>query len=114
VPFAALIARLLDRFDGLTTRTAGEPPGGAVPPGLRARLEARAAQVPLLADETRWRQVHDYSARSGREIYLDGKVGRLTYGPEARPFLPLLAAGEIVHLGKNPASGCGRLAVGTA
>ena len=38
------------------------------------------------------------------ELLLGGKVGRLIYGVEAARFLPILKAGEILHVGKNPTS----------
>ena len=41
-------------------------------------------------------------------------MGRLLYGGDAARFLPILRAGEILHLGKNVASGCGRLQVDLA
>lgn len=44
-------------------------------------------------------------------MLLGGRVGRLLYGGEAARFLPILQAGEILHLGKNTASGCGRIRV---
>jgi len=77
----------------------------------RPDQEAEAARVLLLADETDWERVRDDSARGDKEIHLGGKVGRLVYGKEAMPFLPILQAGEILHVGKNPAAGCGRMAV---
>jgi hypothetical protein len=38
-------------------------------------------------------------------------VGRLVYGPGAAAFVHVLCAAEILHLGKNPTFGCGRLRV---
>ena len=67
--------------------------------------------MPLIRDRTRWIEVKDYSARSRSELRLGGKVGPLLYGEEAARFLPILRAAEILHLGKNPASGCGRIRV---
>jgi hypothetical protein len=55
--------------------------------------------------------VPDYSARSRSELLLGGKVGRTVYGASAARFLPLLRAGEILHVGKNAASGNGRIQV---
>jgi CRISPR-associated endoribonuclease Cas6 len=107
VPFELLIARILDRFAGLF----GEGSSKLLGPALRPALEAEAADVPLLVDETEWLEVRDYSARSNAEMLLGGKVGRLVYGPEAARFLPVLRAGEILHVGKNPAAGCGRIEV---
>ncbi|MCP4006080.1 MAG: CRISPR system precrRNA processing endoribonuclease RAMP protein Cas6 [bacterium] len=68
-------------------------------------------QPPQLPGRTRWLEVKDYSARSRSELKLGGKVGQLIYGEEATRFFPILRAGEILHLGKNPASGCGRIRV---
>ncbi|MGH9361779.1 MAG: CRISPR system precrRNA processing endoribonuclease RAMP protein Cas6, partial [Thermoanaerobaculia bacterium] len=96
-----------DRFAGLY----GEQSSDLLRPEIRSVVEAEAVRVPLLADTTRWIEVPDYSARSGAEMLLGGKVGRLLYGGEAARFLPILRAGEILHVGKNTASGCGRIQV---
>jgi hypothetical protein len=107
VPFGLLVARILDRFQGLFGDSASE----VLHPAIRSAIEAEAAQVQLLFDETEWREVKDYSARTGAELLLGGKVGRLVYGPEAARFFPILRAGEILHVGKNPTAGCGRIEV---
>lgn len=107
VPLRLLVARVLDRFRSLYGDDASE----ILHPGIREVIEAQADQVRLLADETEWREVADYSARSRSELLLGGKVGRLVYGEEAAPFFPILRAGEILHVGKNTTSGCGRIAV---
>ena len=107
VPFEVLIARILDRFQGLY----GDDTSQALAPATREALEAAAAQVPLVVDETRWVEVHDYSARQRAELRFGGKVGRLIYGEGAARFMPILRAGEILHVGKNPTSGCGRIGV---
>jgi CRISPR-associated endoribonuclease Cas6 len=107
VPFALLIARILDRFQGLY----GESSSEILHPAIRPTVEAEASRVPLLVNETEWIEVKDYSARSGAEMLLGGKIGRLVYGPGAARFFPILQAGEILHLGKNPTAGCGRIEV---
>jgi CRISPR-associated endoribonuclease Cas6 len=107
VPFEVLIARILDRFKDLFGAAAEE----ILDARLRTDLEAEAARVPLRLDETEWWEVRDFSARSGAEMLLGGKVGRLVYGPEAARFFPILRAGEILHVGKNPTAGCGRIEV---
>ncbi len=107
VPLEILVARTLDRFRGLYSASASE----ILRPQVRKTIEAEAARVPLLRDRTRWLEVRDYSARSRRELLLGGKVGCLSYGEEATRFFPILQAGEILHLGKNAASGCGRIQV---
>lgn len=107
VPFELLIARILDRFAGLYGSEASE----VLRPEIRAAIEAEAARVPVVEDGTRWLEVRDYSARSRSELLLGGKVGRTTYGEGAARFLPILRAGEALHVGKNAASGCGRIQV---
>lgn len=107
VPFELVVARILDRFAGLYGKDASD----ALRPEIRGPIEAEAARVPVLSDDTRWLEVTDYSARSGSVLLLGGKVGRAVYGEGAARFLPILRAGEILHLGKNTASGCGRILV---
>ncbi len=107
VPFEILVARSLDRFRGLY----GDGASDLLQPAIRRAIEADAARVPLIRDRARWIEVKDYSARSRSELKLGGRVGQLVYGEEATRFLPILRAGEILHLGKNPASGCGRIRV---
>ncbi len=107
VTFDLLVARILDRFHGLYGDGASE----LVRPPVRAEIEEAASRVPLLRDDTRWIEVRDYSARTGSELLLGGLSGRLVYGEPAARFLPVLRAGEVLHLGKNPASGCGRMRI---
>jgi hypothetical protein len=107
VPFQVLIARILDRFKDLF----GPAADTVLDARLRTRLESEATQAPLLLNETDWLEVKDYSARANAELLLGGKVGRLVYGPAAARFLPILQAGEILHVGKNATSGCGRVGV---
>lgn len=105
--FEVLIARILDRFRGLFGDRASE----VLRPENRARMEDEAARVPLVRDETRWIDVPDYSARSRSALLMGGLMGRLVYGEGAARFLPILRAGEILHVGKNPTAGCGRMEV---
>ncbi len=110
LPFELLVGRALDRLRGVFGEAAIEDISGP----SREAIELEAARVQLLSDRTRWVEVKDYSSRSGRELYLGGRVGRLTYSDEAARFFPLLRAAEVLHLGKNVASGCGRVRVDLA
>jgi hypothetical protein len=76
---------------------------------FRGLLEAAGA-VPVLAAETRWVDWSRYSARQEASMNLGGLVGRVRYGggERLRPFLPFLAAAEVVHVGKNATFGLGR------
>ncbi len=107
VPFEVLVGRVLDRFRGLYGDRASE----ILRPSVRSAIETRASAVGLVEDETRWVEVKDYSARNRTELLLGGKMGRMVYGEGASSYLPILTAGEILHVGKNPASGCGRMRV---
>jgi hypothetical protein len=121
IAFDLLIARILDRFQGVycppfLDHGAEEPcVHSSTPeilmPDTRRTVEREASRVPLLSDHTRWVEVPDYSARHHRSMRLGGWVGELVYGGAAAHFLAILKAGEILHLGKNPSSGCGRIRV---
>jgi len=106
-PFAVLVARILDRYRDLF----GDGADPLVPRSLRGPTFALAARIEAIYDEVEWVEVDDYSARKAQEMQMGGKVGRVVYGPGAGAFVPILRLGEILHVGKNAASGCGRIAV---
>jgi len=107
VPFEILVKSTLDRFAGLYGDTASP----ILAPEVRSGLEAEAARVPLLEQDLRAAQASHYSRRSRAHLDLGGSVGRLLYGGEAAAFAHILPAAEVLHLGKNPTFGCGRLRV---
>jgi hypothetical protein len=107
VPCELLIARILDRFAGLF----GEDADPCLQPAARQEIEKEARRVRLLIDETHWLDVNDYSSRQRTEMLMGGKVGRLVYGDVGPRLMSILRAGEILHVGKNPGFGCGRLTV---
>ncbi len=107
VPFDLLVARILDRFEGIY----GSEACAILRSDVRATLQAQAADVAVVEHRTEWSEVPDYSARQGSEMQLGGKVGYLVYDNPAADFLAILRAGEILQVGKNPTSGCGRIAV---
>lgn len=106
-PFSVLVARILDRYRGVF----GYGSSVLLEEPSRSEILKAAEEVPLLANRTRWIDRPDYSARQGKEMLLGGKVGQLEYGAGAAGFLPILRAGEILHVGKNSASGCGRIRI---
>jgi hypothetical protein len=107
VPFEVLIKSTLDRFAGLYGAGASE----VLAKPIRSTLESEAARVPLLTDETTWQDASHPSRRSRHRLSLDGRIGRLVYGERASWFFHILRAAEILHLGKNPTFGSGRLRV---
>jgi hypothetical protein len=107
IPFELMISLILNRLEELY----GPESSGLLAPAIRGRIEAEARAVPILADETAWVEVPDHSRRQGVDLLMGGRVGRVVYGPEATRFLPILQAGEVLHLGKNVTAGCGRIGV---
>lgn len=102
VPFALLVARASDRLRDLY--------GDEAAAAIAGRVGDRdPAAVPLIADHTRFVAIDDWSAKKRRSLPIGGKQGVLVYGSGAAAFLPLLRAAEITHVGKNAASGLGRI-----
>jgi CRISPR-associated endoribonuclease Cas6 len=52
-----------------------------------------------------------YSGRQERRINMAGVVGRITFEGDIAPFMPLLKAGEVLHVGKGTVFGLGRYEV---
>ena len=71
-----------------------------------------AAQAVELADHSletaAWSR---FSSRQQQRIWMGGIVGELVYRGELSPFLPLLWAGQFVHLGKGTVFGNGQYTV---
>ncbi|MCB0097018.1 MAG: CRISPR system precrRNA processing endoribonuclease RAMP protein Cas6 [Caldilineaceae bacterium] len=105
-PLAKLIVqRVLDlssQFGGGRPMLAGEPVA------LKRDIYPYADAVRLVANETRWWDVHGYSSRVGRKQVLGGLVGRAVYQTaDWRPLLPWLLWATSTHVGKNAVKGCG-------
>lgn len=94
---------------GLARRTSlladfhGESPLGLDFPAL-AEL---AGQARIVSRDLAWREWRRYSARQGREMPMGGLVGQLEIEGPLQPFLPLLAFGRRLHLGKHASFGLG-------
>jgi CRISPR/Cas system endoribonuclease Cas6 (RAMP superfamily) len=52
-----------------------------------------------------------YSSRQEQRINMGGFVGEITFEGDLRPFMPLIEAGEVLHVGKGTAFGLGRYEV---
>ncbi len=55
-----------------------------------------------------WHDWQRYSARQEQKINIGGFVGGITFEGNLTPFLPLLKAGETMHVGKGATFGLGR------
>ena len=68
----------------------------------------RAGTVATRASELRWYAWQRYSARQDKRVDMDGFWGRIAYEGDVAPFLSLLRAGEVLHVGKATTFGLGR------
>jgi CRISPR-associated endoribonuclease Cas6 len=100
-----LLARNLLRRVSMLTELYGD---GPLDLDYRALL-ASAAAVAVRASELRWRDVARYSTRQQAAMRMGGFTGELEFAGAALPaFLPLLAAGELLGIGKGTSFGLGR------
>jgi len=67
-----------------------------------------AEGVEVEASEVRWTDWERYSSRQGTRMKLGGITGWVRYKGDLGPFLPYLAFGEYVHVGKGATFGLGR------
>ncbi|NLG85367.1 MAG: CRISPR system precrRNA processing endoribonuclease RAMP protein Cas6 [Firmicutes bacterium] len=73
-----------------------------------AGLAERARRIRLLRDGTFWQEFTRYSSRQKAKMDLGGLVGEAVYEGELAEFLPWLAWGELVYVGKNVTFGLGK------
>lgn len=106
-PFEVLIKILLGRISSLSYFHCGQ----AFEADFRGLID-RAAQVRIVQKETRWEDWSRFSGRQKQQIEMGGLVGRITYAGDLRDYLPLLALGELVHVGKGTVFGNGQYEVG--
>ena len=75
-------------------------------------LIERASTIRTIGSELRWQEQGRVSGRQHQRIDMSGVLGRLVFeASEAsvwEPYLPLLAAGEWVHIGKGTVMGLGK------
>lgn len=71
-------------------------------------LISRAKDITIKHQNLRWYDWQRYSARQEQRINMGGFVGDISYEGNMSPFLPLLKAGEILHVGKGTTFGLGR------
>jgi len=101
--FHLLVGNLLRRLENLVRFHCG-----GRGEWVYASLLQDAAAVELVRDETRWHDWERYSHRQDRRMKLGGFVGRAAYRGRLNPFLPILALGSWVNVGKGTSFGLGR------
>jgi CRISPR-associated endoribonuclease Cas6 len=68
----------------------------------------KALKVKAPRANLRWHDWERYSARQEQRINMGGFIGEIAYEGAIGPFLPLLKAGEILHVGKGTSFGLGK------
>ncbi len=67
-----------------------------------------AEHVKIETSEIKWFDWERYSFRQNTRMKLGGLIGKITYKGNIKSFLPILQAGEILHVGKNTSFGLGK------
>jgi len=71
-------------------------------------LIKRAEEVIIEKNSLRWWDWERFSKRQNERMKMGGVIGEITYKGDIEPFLPILKAGEILHLGKGTSFGLGK------
>ncbi len=94
----AFLQRLRERLRALERRYgSGEP----------AADQPEAAEVEVVDNTTCWHEVRGYSRRQRRALPVGGFTGSVTLAGNLQPLLPLLAWGQLTHVGKDATKGNG-------
>jgi hypothetical protein len=102
-PFHILVKVLLGRVSSLSYFHCGHK----LEADFRGLID-RAAEVRIAQSETGWRDWSRFSGRQKQRVEMGGLVGQVTYSGDLRDYLPLLALGELVHVGKGTVFGNGQ------
>lgn len=75
------------------------------------RIIAASESINIQHNHTRWWDWERYSTRQGERMKMGGIIGNVTYHGDITPFLPVLKAGEVFHIGKGTSFGLGKYSV---
>jgi hypothetical protein len=102
-PFDALVKALLSRVSSLSYFHCGQ----RFETDFRGLID-RAAGVRIERSETYWEDWARFSGRQKQWVEMGGLVGRVSYEGDLYNYLPLLALGELIHIGKGTVFGNGQ------
>jgi hypothetical protein len=105
-PFHVLVRTLLARVSSLSYFHCGE----RWEVDFRGLID-RAEEVRVARSETHWEDWSRFSGRQQQRVEMGGVAGRITYAGDLRDYLPLLAMGELVHVGKGTVTGNGKYVI---
>jgi hypothetical protein len=103
----AIIARLLERCQGLELHYTGHPTEQSVWRENYLTLTELARAVRVVEDRTRWVEVQSGSRRTGGRNSISGFVGDVVFEGDLAPFREWLLWGQSLHIGKNAVKGNG-------
>lgn len=104
IEFHHLVRALLHRLSSLLYFHCGVEPDTDY-----AGLIARAQEVHTVQRRLRWVEQNRYSSRQKSLLQMGGVTGEMVFEGHLEPFLPLLAVGEYVHIGKGTVMGLGKI-----
>lgn len=107
--FQALIKVLLSRTSSLSYFHCGE----RLEVDFRGLID-RAAEVKITDCQTHWEDWSRFSGRQKQRVRMGGLVGQVTYEGDLQDYLPLLALGELIHVGKGTVFGNGQYEIVTS
>jgi CRISPR-associated endoribonuclease Cas6 len=71
----------------------------------------KAKEVKVREKSLRWYDWERYSGRQETRIKMGGFVGEITFEGDIEPFMPLIKAGEVLHVGKGTGFGLGQFKI---
>lgn len=104
VEFHHLIRALLHRLSSLLYFHCGKEPQMDF-----GELIEQAQKVRTVRRSLRWVEQERYSRRQRSRLRMGGFTGEAVFEGTLEPFLPLLVAGEYVHIGKGTVMGLGKI-----
>jgi hypothetical protein len=105
-PFHVLVKTLLGRISSLSYFHCGHK----LEADFRGLID-RAGAVRMAPSQTNWQDWSRFSGRQKQRVEMGGLVGQVTYAGDLRDYLPLLALGEWVHVGKGTVFGNGKYVI---
>jgi CRISPR-associated endoribonuclease Cas6 len=106
VDFPTLIRNITRRVEAITTRY-----GGWLDKAEAARLEALSAKVDTVNSTLYMTNLERYSNRLKQKMDFSGLMGQLVFEGDITPFVPLLNAARVLHIGRNTTFGMGRISL---
>ena len=106
LPFHVFWRRLIGRISALAYFHCGE----SLEMDFKGLIE-KAMGVETTDSTLRWKDWTRYSSRQDRKMQLGGLVGRIRYAGELEEFVPFVALGAYLHVGKNATFGLGKYRV---